>query len=84
LLQRLDVRVHSFELVRVLEAIATVGRVHALEREIATSLAGRVAVAFDLASLAFVAGDGDVWSIAKVMVSKAPISLHATQLPNGR
>jgi hypothetical protein len=53
-------RVHGLELVRVFEAIAAVGRVYAFEREVAAALAGRVAIAFDLASLAFVAGDGDV------------------------
>lgn len=42
-------------LVRLLEVVAAVGRILAVEVEIAAALAGRLAIALDLASLAFIA-----------------------------
>lgn len=51
----------------IFEAIAAVGRVHALEVQVAASLAGRLTIAFDLATLALVA--------AVAMSMRAPPSL---------
>jgi hypothetical protein len=52
LLKRVHVPGHLLVFRRVLEAIAAVGRVDAVEVEIAAALAGRLAVAFDLATFA--------------------------------
>ena len=45
---------HVLVLLRVLEAIAAVGRIDTLEVQVAAALAGRLAVALDLAPLALV------------------------------
>ena len=50
---------HLPELVRVLEIGAAVWRIEALEVEMAAPLAGRLAIAFDLAALALVAAAGE-------------------------
>ena len=57
-LQRLDVRIHLAELVRVLEASirAAVRRILAFEIEVSASQAWGFPIAFDFASFAFVAG----------------------------
>lgn len=48
--------VHLLVLFRLLEAVgATVGSVEASQVKVATSLAGSLAIAFDLSSLAFIA-----------------------------
>ena len=60
LLQTRDVRRHLLELVALLEAVATIGRIHALEIEVAASLTRRLPIALDLAALAFIACDADV------------------------
>jgi hypothetical protein len=50
-----------FELVRVFDTPgATIGRVEALQAEVATTSTRCLSVAFNLAALAFVACDGDV------------------------
>lgn len=54
-LQRRDVRGHILVLRRVFEASTAIGRIDTLEVQVAASLAGRLAVAFDLATLALVA-----------------------------
>lgn len=61
LLESTDLFVHLLVLIRVLEVVgAAVGRVQTLQVEMATSLARRLAVALDLASLALVAGYNSV------------------------
>ena len=55
-------RAHGLELFRILEAIAAVWRVYALEREVATALAWCLSIALDLPSLTFVACDRDVYT----------------------
>ncbi len=52
LLQRPNMGRHVLVLLRVLEAIAAVRRIHAVEVEVAAALAWCLAVTFDLASLA--------------------------------
>lgn len=47
---------HVLELLRFLEAGATVRRINTFEIEVAASLARSLAIAFDLASFAFIAG----------------------------
>lgn len=64
-LQRGHVRGHVLVLLRVLEAIAAVGRVDALEVQVAAALAGCLAVALDLAPLALVARQRDVSRAAR-------------------
>jgi hypothetical protein len=58
LLQLLNLVGHQAELVRVLEVGAAVRGVEALQVEMAASLAGCLAVAFDLAALALVTVGG--------------------------
>lgn len=54
-LEARDGAVHLLELFRVLEVVgAAVGRVEALEVEVAASLTGRLAIALDLAALALI------------------------------
>ena len=65
-LQRGHVCGHIFVLGRVLEAIAAVGRVDALEVQVAAALARRLAVALDLAPLALVARQRDVSRAARL------------------
>jgi hypothetical protein len=48
-------RRHLFIFLRVLEGNAAVGTVHAFQAEVATTLTRRLAIAFYLSSLAFVA-----------------------------
>jgi hypothetical protein len=60
LLQTRDMRRHLLELVALFEVVAAVGRIQALEIEIAASLTWRLPVAFDLAALALIACDTDV------------------------
>jgi hypothetical protein len=50
-------RIHLLELVGILETIAAVGRIDALEGEVPAALTRRLAIALDLTSLAFVARD---------------------------
>ena len=57
ILQRGHMRRHILVLLRVLEAIAAIGRVDALEVQVAAALAGRLAIARDLATLALIAGE---------------------------
>ena len=59
-------RGHVLVLLRVLEAIAAVGRVDALEVQVAAALAGRLAIALDLAALALVARQRDVSRAARL------------------
>jgi len=53
-LQMVDMGVHALELVRVFEAVAAVGRVQALEGEVAAALARRLPIALDLSPLTLV------------------------------
>lgn len=55
ILQDCYVVCHVLVLLGVFEAIAAIGRVYALEIEVAASLAGCLAIALDLTTLAFVA-----------------------------
>lgn len=54
LLQRSHVRRHILVLLRILKAIAAVGRIYAFEVQVPTALARRLAVALDFAALALV------------------------------
>lgn len=66
LLQALDVIIHLLVFVRVLEIVgAAVGCIEAGQVEVATPLAGCLAIALDLATLAFVA----IWWGNKINVS---------------
>jgi len=56
LLQLADLLGQALELFRLAEGRAAVGRVKALQVEVAASLTGSLAVALDFAALAFVAG----------------------------
>lgn len=49
-------RRHVLVLLRVLEAIAAIWRIDALEVQVSAALAGRLAIALDLATLALIAG----------------------------
>ena len=64
-------RRHILVLLRVLEAIAAVGRVDALEVQVAAALARRLAIALDLAPLALVAGQRDVSRAARLAAGGA-------------
>lgn len=55
-LQRSHVRRHILVLLRIFKAIATIGRIDALETQVAAALAWVLAVALDFATLAFVTG----------------------------
>lgn len=55
-------RIHLLELIRILEAIAAVWRIHALEGEVAAALTWCLAIAFDFPSLALVACYRDVYN----------------------
>ena len=56
-LQRRDMGLHLLIFVRILEAIAAIWRVNTLEIQIATALARRLSIAFDLPPLAFITRD---------------------------
>ena len=51
-LQRVELHRHVLELLRVLESIAAIRRVYAVEVEVAASLARCLSVAFDLSAFA--------------------------------
>lgn len=72
-LQRGHVGGHVLVLGRVLEAIAAVGRVDALEVQVAAALAGRLAIALDLAPLALVARQRDVSRAARFTAGRAAL-----------
>lgn len=55
ILQRAYLSRQVSELLRFLEASAAIRRIYAFEVEISASLAGRLAIAFDLATLTFIA-----------------------------
>jgi hypothetical protein len=72
-LQRSHVASHVLVLLRVLEAIAAVGRVDALEVQVAAALARRLPVALDLAPLALVARQRDVSRAARLTASSGAL-----------
>ena len=84
LLQTRDVRRHLLELVALLEVVAAIGRIQALETEVAASLARRLPVALDLAPLALVACDADVAVALRPWLRRPVLALPLLLLPRAR
>jgi len=79
LLEAGDMVGHASELVRVFEVVgAAVGGVVALQVEITASLARSLAIALDLASLAFVAGSAEV----RAQISNLPTQTTGSATDN--